>query len=499
MKSFNSQEGSSSSLKSGERTPISGGFWKANLLAERVLSHLGFTFDVQDEVTGDISESQIDFQLQVTKAYLFEEQIKDFCSSARNHFNYAKSLTFLTEEDDQLKEFADALTNSAYLDVLDRALRELLEMPFELLRLHIRKIEEVMELRDGLLQEYHHQKAKRDGGHPKSMEDSTKLDSAIDAVKENTQWLQVHFLAFKNTYPQLRKRIAGGVAAVHIIQSHLLVSNIESTSLSKDTLVLHYLAELKQYNVIVQTGNEMPDLIFPSNLREYRQAMQAAWTTVRGVFGRDLVEFDAIPDIVTKSISFLQAHGLLTEGIFRVPGDDDRVRELRQEFDQGHDVNLMLCESDEEVADAVQCFPQDVASLLKLFFRSLPQPLIPSTCFHDLLDASTTPVKEFNSTVSTILHSSLYPAVNKSCLQILLGLLVQVSQISDINRMSADNLAVVFAPTIMRCPETELPQLKDTQRTITFCKRLIQSAEEIIGESFWEGYPKSEPYVAHDG
>lgn len=42
-----------------------------------------------------------------------------------------------------------------------------------------------------------------------------------------------------------------------------------------------------------------------------------------------------VPILVQKSTEFIREHGVSEEGIFRLPGQDNLVRQLRDAFDAG--------------------------------------------------------------------------------------------------------------------------------------------------------------------
>jgi len=54
--------------------------------------------------------------------------------------------------------------------------------------------------------------------------------------------------------------------------------------------------------------------------------------------------------------------------------------------------------------------------------------------------------------------------------------------------MTSENLAIVFAPTLLKPPEEEDIGLSDLNTCIGCIKRLIEEAENIC-ENLWEGYP----------
>ena len=72
----------------------------------------------------------------------------------------------------------------------------------------------------------------------------------------------------------------------------------------------------------------------------------------------------AIPIIARNTIACLQQTGLNSPGIFRVSGASRRIRQLNEAFESGGEPDL------------TSCSPNDVASVLKFFLRSLPEPLL---------------------------------------------------------------------------------------------------------------------------
>ncbi|KNC71441.1 hypothetical protein SARC_16018, partial [Sphaeroforma arctica JP610] len=69
----------------------------------------------------------------------------------------------------------------------------------------------------------------------------------------------------------------------------------------------------------------------------------------------------------------IKRDGLATEGIFRVPGDSEHVGRLKCMIDEHH--------YDEKVND-----PNIPASLLKMWFRELLEPLVPDELYDVCLD-----------------------------------------------------------------------------------------------------------------
>jgi hypothetical protein len=92
-----------------------------------------------------------------------------------------------------------------------------------------------------------------------------------------------------------------------------------------------------------------------------------------------------VPLIVYSCISCVETYGLKHEGIYRVSGNATKVAQLKAQFDSepagvdlshpgsfSHDINIP-------------------ATLLKLFFRELPEALFTRQAYQDFLDAAAVP------------------------------------------------------------------------------------------------------------
>ncbi|KAM3607741.1 uncharacterized protein V6R79_012949 [Siganus canaliculatus] len=154
-----------------------------------------------------------------------------------------------------------------------------------------------------------------------------------------------------------------------------------------------------------------------------------------------------VPRVVDLCCQHLEKHGLETVGIFRVGSSKKRVRQLREEFDQGWMVNL-----DEEHSI------HDVAALLKEFLRDMPDPLLT----RELYTAFINTILLDNSVQESALQLLIFllPPCNSDTLQRLLCLLSTVAAHAEDsldnrgheltgNKMTALNLATIFGPNLL--------------------------------------------------
>uniref|UniRef100_A0AAY4CE79 Rho GTPase-activating protein 19 n=1 Tax=Denticeps clupeoides TaxID=299321 RepID=A0AAY4CE79_9TELE len=165
------------------------------------------------------------------------------------------------------------------------------------------------------------------------------------------------------------------------------------------------------------------------------------------IFGAPLTE-EGIAQVY-QLIEYL-AKSLHVEGLFRVPGNSIRQQALREMLNSGADIDL-------ETGDY---HPNDVATVLKAFLGELPEPLLTHRHFHAHLkiadltrfdeegNKTTVPDKE-RQIQSLQLLLMLLPPPNRSLLKLLLDLLYRTAKHQDKNKMSALNLALMFAPHII--------------------------------------------------
>ncbi|KAI9482875.1 MAG: Rho GTPase activation protein [Benjaminiella poitrasii] len=182
------------------------------------------------------------------------------------------------------------------------------------------------------------------------------------------------------------------------------------------------------------------------------------------VFGNDLVlqaksENSIIPSIVLRCIREVESRGMSVEGIYRKSGTFGQIRELQELFNLRKDPQLSSYQ-DINV----------ITSLLKLYFRALPAPII-SNDF--ILSPSLNDQERLNRTY-VLLHN--LPIEAYCTIKYLVQHLKRVHQMQHVNRMPSKNLAIVFGPTLMRFTTT----LADDERQM---HDMIQTIEFIILQS----------------
>lgn len=98
-----------------------------------------------------------------------------------------------------------------------------------------------------------------------------------------------------------------------------------------------------------------------------------------------------------------------------------------------------------------------MATILKFFLRELPEPLLTYDCYDTLLHATELQDEEDQlHTIFSIIKG--IPKLNFYLLERLVFHMVRVAQHEEHNRMSANALAIVFAPCILRSQRSQTVQ-----------------------------------------
>ncbi|NWW97531.1 RHG25 protein, partial [Caloenas nicobarica] len=175
------------------------------------------------------------------------------------------------------------------------------------------------------------------------------------------------------------------------------------------------------------------------------------------VFGQRLAETVAyeqkfgqqqVPILVQECAEFIREHGVSEEGIFRLPGQDNLVKQLRDAFDAGERPSF---DRDTDV--------HTVASLFKLYLRELPEPVVPWTQYEDfLLCGQVLEADERKGHQELLKQLSLLPRDNYNLLSYICRFLHEIQLNSGVNKMSVDNLATVIGVNLVR-PKIEDPAI----------------------------------------
>ncbi|GAM17457.1 hypothetical protein SAMD00019534_006320, partial [Acytostelium subglobosum LB1] len=176
-----------------------------------------------------------------------------------------------------------------------------------------------------------------------------------------------------------------------------------------------------------------------------------------------------IPVLFVKGFEYLETRALHVEGIFRLSGANSQIKSMKQCFDSGEDINLNDCED-----------VHTVAGLLKLYLRELPEPLFPFDTYPSFIEIAKSDMPREEKIESLKLLISLLPPANRALTRQLFHFLDKVLQNAHINKMTAVNLSIVFAPNLLKTQDTNvMAVVADAQHVILVVQYLLENISTI--------------------
>ncbi|XP_053115950.1 rho GTPase-activating protein 23 isoform X3 [Hemicordylus capensis] len=177
-----------------------------------------------------------------------------------------------------------------------------------------------------------------------------------------------------------------------------------------------------------------------------------------------------VPLIVEACCKVVEDKGLEYMGIYRVPGNNAVVSSLQEQLNKGSaEINLQ----DERWQDL-----NVISSLLKSFFRKLPEPLFTDDKYNDFIEANR--IEDASERMKTLrkLIRDL-PGHYFETLKFLVGHLKTIADHSEKNKMEPRNLALVFGPTLVRTSEDNMTDM------VTHMPDRYKIVETLIQHSDW--------------
>ncbi|TVY19795.1 putative Rho-type GTPase-activating protein 4 [Lachnellula arida] len=194
------------------------------------------------------------------------------------------------------------------------------------------------------------------------------------------------------------------------------------------------------------------------------------------LFGSELVERAnyerrQIPSVVTRCIEEVELRGMDIEGIYRKTGGSGQVKIIQEGFDKTNDYDI----SDPDLDITA------VTSVLKQYFRKLPTPLLTFDVYDRVLESIS--IDDDKERCTHLRRTfNMLPPKHRDCLEFLIFHLARVAVRESENLMTPKNLAVVFAPTIMRdhSLEREMTDMHSKNGAVQF---VIENSHEIFGNA----------------
>ncbi|KAM5132065.1 rho GTPase-activating protein 32 isoform 4-T5 [Mantella aurantiaca] len=168
------------------------------------------------------------------------------------------------------------------------------------------------------------------------------------------------------------------------------------------------------------------------------------------VFGCDLGEHllnsaQDVSQVLRSCTEFIEKHGIV-DGIYRLSGIASNIQKLRHEFDSEQIPDLT---KDVYIQD-IHC----VGSLCKLYFRELPNPLLTYQLYEKFSDAVSAATDEERLVKIHDVIQQLPPPHYRT-LEFLMRHLSRLATYCSITNMHTKNLAIVWAPNLLRSKQIE--------------------------------------------
>ncbi|KAM4632970.1 uncharacterized protein arhgap33 [Polymixia lowei] len=184
--------------------------------------------------------------------------------------------------------------------------------------------------------------------------------------------------------------------------------------------------------------------------RPSKQKLKLRGILKERVFGCDLGEHLLnsgldVPQVLISCSEFIEQHGVV-DGIYRHSGVSSNIQKLRHEFD-----SEMVPDLTKEVyMQDIHC----VGSLCKLYFRELPNPLLTYQLYDKFADC----MGEMSDEERMVkVHDVIQqlPPPHYRTLEYLIRHLARLADWSEETNMHIKNLAIVWAPNLLRSKEIE--------------------------------------------
>ncbi|EZF29652.1 rho-GTPase-activating protein [Trichophyton mentagrophytes] len=196
-----------------------------------------------------------------------------------------------------------------------------------------------------------------------------------------------------------------------------------------------------------------------------------------------------VPIVVAKCGVFLKEKATDVEGIFRLSGSAKRIKDLQEIFNSPDRFGKGL--------DWTGYTVHDAANILRRYLNQLPEPIVPLEFYErfreplrhrqgrpDGEEAAIQVDQEhgFDRKAAVIAYQQLIkelPPLNRQLLLYILDLLTVFASKSDLNRMTAANLAAIFQPGMLSHPSHDMsPQdYKLSQDVLVF---LIENQDNFL-------------------
>jgi len=238
-----------------------------------------------------------------------------------------------------------------------------------------------------------------------------------------------------------------------VSKNHLCFCSLQTRSLQIISIQnIVRLEKLFPWSIVIHINKgEQVVLRRIKHRNSYYNIIDKIWKSSRLLFGIPLVELvlrenrpSLLPLIIEQTITALSAiRCLQAEGIFRVSPPSTELDQLQNSLQLGENVDFQKITN-----------PHVTAGVLKLFLRSLPEPLLSYCLYPSFL--SVLDIPDLEGQVQQLKHLlGLLPEANRNVVNCLCEFLGRVDEHSSHNKMKLSNLQITFAPLFLHSSDPD--------------------------------------------
>ncbi|EAU92027.2 rho GTPase activating protein 22 [Coprinopsis cinerea okayama7 len=153
-----------------------------------------------------------------------------------------------------------------------------------------------------------------------------------------------------------------------------------------------------------------------------------------------------IPRVIHECLSEVESRGLTEVGIYRIAGAALEIGALKEAYNRG--------ESPIKESTDIHA----VCDIIKSWFRVLPEPIFPAASYYEVMQAMR--IENLDERLLAIRNAVQgLPQANFDLLRRVAEHLDRVTDYEEHNHMTADALAIVFSPNLLRAPQNNFAMI----------------------------------------
>ncbi|KAI8929929.1 Rho GTPase activation protein [Entophlyctis helioformis] len=289
---------------------------------------------------------------------------------------------------------------------------------------------------------------------PRSLESTTKLNK--DAALIDVSWRRKSLAEFSRE--ELLEMHLHAIKRLNVILKKYGRKTI-SSDIAK--------------NIFISSGSASQHTWWLAKKRDESGPKFVTKTHIAKSIGYASVTLDGsrkVPTIVFECGEFLKAN-CEKEGILRVSGNTARINILVNEFDIPPAYNGKQYFHEDKA--------HDVAGCLKKYLRDLPEPLLTTALYQPFLkciDIS----DDADRILALQLMLLLLPPEHLHTFEYLCSVLAHIASKSDVNKMTAANLAACIAPSLLWPAKGQVQTPREAEQSIQLVSLFVERSQDFV-------------------